>query len=61
MVDVLGFISYLQTTTAHTKVHSIHIDLTREGLLVARLGKVCVDVFEDGYEDLDLITSVLSD
>ena len=42
MLDVLRLVSDLQTGTAHAEVHTIHVDLTWEGLSFGRIRHVSV-------------------
>ena len=55
MVDIQGLIGNLQARTAHAKVHTIHVNLTREWLALINLCHISAFVLEERHLDLDFL------
>ena len=61
MVKALAFKSDLKATAAHSKMHGVHVNLTRVGLVNSWRTHVCELVLKQRNEDLDFLASSFSD
>ena len=61
MVQVLSLVGDLQTGTAHAKVHTVHINLSRMRLLCACCCHVGVFITVKGHPDVDFFLATLED
>ena len=55
MIDILRLIGDLQARGAHTEMHTVHVDLAREGLALVRLCHVRVLILEQRHLDLNFL------
>ena len=60
MVECAALIGYLQAALAHSEVHGVHVNGTREWLLFGSNGHISVFVFVDRYLDLNFFAPALS-
>lgn len=61
MIDILRLVSDLKAGAAHAKVHTIHVNLTWEGLALGGICHVGVLVLENRHLNVDLGSAALID
>lgn len=61
MINIFRLVCDLKAGTAHTKVHSVHINLPGVRLSFGGLAHISVLILVEGHLDVDLLLAALVD